>query len=142
MRGSWPRSIGWPVAANPSLARHPALDDWLSIGADGRIAVRTGKVDIGQRISTALALIAAEELEVEIDRIAVASPETGAAPDEGITSGSYSMMESGEAVRRAAATARRRLSFIAVMEYSCCPRALYSDTQYCTRKWNKYLPFN
>ncbi len=127
MRGSWPRSIGWPVAANPSLARHPALDDWLSIGADGRIVVRTGKVDIGQRISTALALIAAEELEVEVDRIVVAPPETGAAPDEGITSGSYSMMESGEAVRRAATTARRRLLSLAAAALDADPSSLEID---------------
>ena len=25
------------MAANPSLERHPSLDDWLGIGADGRV---------------------------------------------------------------------------------------------------------
>ena len=104
------------MTANPSLARHPALDDWLSIGTDGRITIRTGKVDIGQRISTALALIAADELDVDRDRIAMERPETGVAPDEGITSGSNSMMESGQAVRLAAATARRHLLSLAATE--------------------------
>lgn len=101
------------MAANPSLERHPSLDDWLSIGADGRVRVRTGKVDIGQRISSALALIVADELDVAPERIDVARPETGVAPDEGITSGSNSMEESGHALRLAAATARARLLALA-----------------------------
>lgn len=96
-----------------SIARHPALDDWISVGADGRIAVRTGKVDIGQRISTAQAMLAAEELDVAVERIDVVRTATGEAPDEGITSGSNSMMESGTAVRLAAATARRHMLALA-----------------------------
>jgi len=95
--------------ANPSLERHPQLDDWLSIGADGRVRARSGKVDIGQRISTALTLIVADELDVAPERIDMMRPETGIAPDEGITSGSNSMEESGHALRLAAATARRHL---------------------------------
>lgn len=101
------------MATNPSLERHPRLDDWLSIGADGRVRVRSGKVDIGQRISTALALIVADELDVAPERIDMERPETGIAPDEGITSGSNSMEESGHALRLAAATARRRLLALA-----------------------------
>jgi CO/xanthine dehydrogenase Mo-binding subunit len=94
---------------NASLDKHPGLDEWLSIGADGRVIIRTGKVDIGQRISTALALIAAEELDIDYDRIDVSPVETGQSPNEGFTSGSNSMEESGEAVKLAAATARAHL---------------------------------
>lgn len=101
------------MAANPSLSKQPNLDQWLSIGADGRVTVRTGKVDIGQRISTAVALIAAEELDLDPGRIDIASVETGIAPDEGITSGSNSMEQSGNAIRLAAATARRHLLSLA-----------------------------
>lgn len=93
----------------PSLAEHPGVDDWISIDADGRVTVHTGKVDIGQRISTALAIIAAEELDVALASVRVARPRTGTAPDEGFTSGSNSMQESGVAVRLAAATVRRHL---------------------------------
>ena len=94
------------MPASTSLSKHPSLDDWLSIGTDGRITVRTGKVDIGQRISTAITLLVAEELDVELERIDVMRAETGVAPDEGVTSGSNSMDESGNAVRLAAATLR------------------------------------
>ena len=99
--------------ANPSLTKQPELDQWLSIGADGRVTVRTGKVDIGQRISTAVALIAAEELDLDPGRIDVARAETGIAPDEGFTSGSNSMEQSGHAIRLAAATARHHLLSLA-----------------------------
>ena len=98
-----------PVFTSPSLGNHPGLDEWFAVGADGRISVKSGKVDIGQRISTALAMIAAEELDVPIDRIDMIRTVTGEAPDEGITSGSNSMMESGHAVRLATATARRHM---------------------------------
>ena len=88
-----------------SLKKSPKLDQWISISRDGRILIHTGKVDIGQRISTALALIAAEELDIDISRIDIARTETGVDPDEGITSGSNSMEQAGNAVRAASATA-------------------------------------
>ena len=96
-----------------SLKKSPRLDKWITINDDGRISVHTGKVDIGQRISTALALIASEELDVDIDQINISRTETGVDPDEGITSGSNSMEEAGNAVRAASATARRHLLSLA-----------------------------
>jgi CO/xanthine dehydrogenase Mo-binding subunit len=101
------------MAEYSSITKHPNLDQWVSVRADGRIAIRSGKVDIGQRISTALALIAAEELDVAYGCIDILPAETDLAPDEGITSGSNSMEESGNAVRVAAATARQHLLSLA-----------------------------
>ena len=97
------------MAPNPSLEANPALDDWLTFGSGGTVTVRSGKVDIGQRISTAVALLVADELGVDPGRVEVAPVETGRSPDEGFTSGSQSMAQSGSAVRLAAATARRHL---------------------------------
>ena len=97
------------MAANPSLLANPALDDWLTFGADETVTVFSGKVDIGQRISTAVALLVADELGIDPDRIRAAQVETGRSPDEGFTSGSQSMAQTGNAVRLAAATARRHL---------------------------------
>ncbi|MDE0059837.1 MAG: molybdopterin-dependent oxidoreductase [Defluviicoccus sp.] len=97
------------MAPNPSLVNNPSLDDWLAIGPGETVAVRSGKVDIGQRISTAVAMLMADELGVDPARVETVRTETGLSPDEGITSGSYSMTQTGEAVRRAAATARRHL---------------------------------
>lgn len=97
------------MPVNSSLLKHPNLDDWLSIGGDGRVTVRSGKVDIGQRISTAVALLVAEELNIGVDRIDLVRTETGLSPDEGVTSGSNSMEETGNAVRLASATLRHHL---------------------------------
>ncbi len=94
---------------NSSLIKSPDLDSWIEIRTDGSILVRTGKVDIGQRVSTALAMIAAEELDVDPGVIDVVRTTTGRDPDEGVTSGSLSMEASGNAVRVAAATARRHM---------------------------------
>ena len=92
---------------HPSIATHPNVSQWLEFTVDERIIVHTGKVDIGQRISTALAIIAAEELGVNYNRIDVKRTQTGLDPDEGFTAGSMSMQHSGNAVRLASATAHR-----------------------------------
>ena len=88
-----------------SFDAYPRVRDWMRVEG-GRLVVRTGKVDLGQRISTALARIAAEELTIGIDLIDVAPVRTGNSPDEGITSGSNSIEQSGRAQRLACATAR------------------------------------
>jgi nicotinate dehydrogenase subunit B len=92
-----------------SLADYPQVDDWLEFREDGRLTVRTGKVDIGQRITTALALIAAEELDIEYDRIDVDTVDTDRSLNEEYTSASNSVERSGRSMRLAAATARRHL---------------------------------
>ena len=97
------------MVANPSLAANPALDGWLTFGPGETVTVRSGKVDIGQRISTAVVLLVADELGIDPGRVEVARVETGRSPDEGFTSGSQSMVQTGNAVRLAAATARRHL---------------------------------
>jgi CO/xanthine dehydrogenase Mo-binding subunit len=74
--------------------------------ADGTFSVTTGKVDIGQGISTALAQIAAEELEVDFSRIRMLPPSTDESPDEGVTSGSLSIQDGGKSLRAACAAFR------------------------------------
>ena len=97
------------MTSNPSLAANPRVEDWITVRPDDVVEVRSGKVEIGQRITTAVALVAAGELGVPFDRIVMVPPRTGVSPDEGYTSGSNSMEQSGHAVRLAAATARREL---------------------------------
>ncbi len=91
-----------------SIESYPRTADWIT-SRDGRLQVHTGKIDIGQRISTALAQIVHEELTVPLSDIDVLQVRTGHAPDEGITSGSNSVEQSGRAVRLAAATLRAAL---------------------------------
>ena len=91
-----------------SIENYPLISDWLAVQGD-RLVVKTGKVDIGQRISTALAQIAHEELGVPLQDIDIAPVRTGESPDEGMTSGSNSVEQSGQAVRKASATLRGML---------------------------------
>ncbi|HYT85349.1 MAG TPA: molybdopterin cofactor-binding domain-containing protein [Burkholderiales bacterium] len=92
-----------------SLAKNPRLARWLRVHRDGTVSVYSGKVEIGQGILTALAQIAAEELEIAPTRIRMVGADTDASPDEGVTSGSLSIQDSGAALRRACAQARALL---------------------------------
>jgi len=88
------------------LQNNRRLDAWIRINADGGATVFTGKVELGQGILTALAQIAAEELDLPLSRIEMISGDTGRTPDEGHTSGSVSIESSGTALRMAAAEVR------------------------------------
>ncbi|MGH6631386.1 MAG: molybdopterin cofactor-binding domain-containing protein, partial [Burkholderiales bacterium] len=55
--------------------------------ADGMVSIATGKVELGQGILTALAQIAAEELDVPLEKIRMLPPSTAYSPDEGVTAG-------------------------------------------------------
>ena len=89
-----------------SLRVNPRLSQWLKIVREGRVDVISGKVEIGQGILTALAQIAAEELDVSLERIRMVQASTAYSPDEAVTSGSLSVQESGTAIRHACAEAR------------------------------------
>jgi nicotinate dehydrogenase subunit B len=90
----------------PSLAANPRLGDWLRIRPDGTVQVRSGKVELGQGVLTALAQVAAEELDVDVARVRMLPAVTGVSPDEGYTAGSLSIQHSGAALRAACAEAR------------------------------------
>src|SRR3989449_161305 len=92
-----------------SLEKNPKLAQWLRVHRDGTVSIFSGKVEIGQGISTALAQIAAEELGVTLERIRMVAADTAVSPDEGVTSGSLSIQDSGVALRRACAQARTLL---------------------------------
>lgn len=91
-----------------SLAANPKLSSWVKLISEGRVAISPGKVEIGQGIVTALAQIAADELDVDIGRIEMIRASTAASPNEGVTSGSLSIQQSGRALRHACAEVRQR----------------------------------
>ena len=109
---SQPEQMRWtsPIKTDRKLPApleaEPALDRWIAI-EPGRIVAMTGKVELGQGILTALRLIVAEELDVDVERVRMVSAETGVTPNEGFTAGSMSLETSGAALRQAAAWARR-----------------------------------
>lgn len=104
-----------------SLVDPSLLCNWI-IFRDGRLQIQSGKVDIGQRISTALVQIVHEELTIPYSQIDVAPVRTGQSPDEGITSGSNSIEQSGHAIRCAAATLRCALIAVAARQTGTEPQ--------------------
>src|SRR5690349_12771408 len=90
-----------------SLAANPKLSSWVKFAVDGQVTLSPGKVEIGQGIVTALAQIAADELDVDLSRVRMVRASTAASPNEGVTSGSLSIQQSGRALRQACAEVRR-----------------------------------
>jgi CO/xanthine dehydrogenase Mo-binding subunit len=101
-----------------SLQTNRRLDAWLRINADGTATVFTGKVELGQGILTALKQIAAEELDMPINRLSIISGDTGATPNEGQTAGSQSIENSGTALRMAGAEVRAMLIDLAAKKFN------------------------
>ena len=99
-----------------SLSGNRMLDAWVRINADGTATVFTGKVELGQGIVTALAQIAAEELDLPLARISMISGDTGRTPNEGQTAGSQSIENSGTALRMAAA------EVVAILREAAAPK--------------------
>jgi nicotinate dehydrogenase subunit A len=96
-----------------ALIGNPELDAWIRIDADETVTLFPGKVEFGQGILTPFAQIGAEELEVSLERIRVATADTSDSPDMGLTVSSMSLQSSGNALRIAAAEARQIMLAIA-----------------------------
>jgi len=107
-----------------SLAGNAMLDAWLRINADGTVTVFTGKVELGQGIKTALAQIAAEELDVPLSVIQMVTADTARTPNEGQTAGSQSVENSGTALRLAGAEVRAILVELAAKKLGVHPDTL------------------
>lgn len=90
---------GWAQDARPEARLH--------VADDGVVTVFTGKVEVGQGSRTEIAMAAAEELEIPLDRVRVVMADTGLVPNDGITAGSRTTPSTIPLVRKAAAAARK-----------------------------------
>jgi nicotinate dehydrogenase subunit B len=102
-----------PAHLPGSLNGNRLLSAWLRVNPNGTVTVFTGKVEFGQGIASALAQIAADELDVGYRRINMVTADTSVTPDEGFTAGSQSIEQSGTAIRFACAEARQMLLEVA-----------------------------
>jgi CO/xanthine dehydrogenase Mo-binding subunit len=93
----------------PPLARAPLISDWVRFSPGRRLTVLSGRVELGQGNMTALAQIAADELDVDLAAVSITGADTTRTPDEGFTSGSMSIVQGGMAIRLAASAARHVL---------------------------------
>lgn len=91
-----------PVPPAPAVLRaYPLLGQWLRVEGH-QIVANTGKVEIGQGITHALQRLVAQVLGLPASSVRVRAPSTAHSPDEGVTSGSLSVQDSGAALHLAA----------------------------------------
>jgi nicotinate dehydrogenase subunit B len=107
-----------------SIQNNRRMDKWLRFNPDRTVRLAVGKVELGQGNVTALAQIAADELDVALDRISVLSGDTEDAPDEGQTTSSQSIEVSGRSVRLVSAELRARVIDRLARRLNCSPSEL------------------
>jgi nicotinate dehydrogenase subunit B len=107
-----------------SIQNNRRMEKWLRFEPDRTVRLAVGKVELGQGNVTALAQIAADELDVDLERIAVLSGDTDDAPDEGQTTGSQSIEVSGRSVRLVSAELRARVLDRLARRLNCSPAEL------------------
>lgn len=95
-----------------------SLQARLLLGEDGVVTVFTGKIEEGQGARTELAMAAAEELRLPLERVRVVTADTSRTPDDGITAGSRTTPGTVPLVRKAAAAARELLWTVAARQWN------------------------
>jgi CO/xanthine dehydrogenase Mo-binding subunit len=86
------------------------------LAADGSLTLTLGAADIGTGTKTAMAMVAAEELGIAVDRIRIVHADTAACPYAVGSGGSQTLLVNAPAVRSAAMGVKRQLLQIAAAE--------------------------
>lgn len=100
------------------------MNSWLLIGADNRVSVFTGKVELGQGARTALAQIVADELDIPFESVDLHMGITGLVPHDSGTHGSWTIRAMRPALQKASAEARETLLLLAVEKLGVSPDKL------------------
>jgi isoquinoline 1-oxidoreductase len=124
-----------PEKVPDRLAGYPEdFNAYLHIAPDGRVGCFVGKVEMGQGNLTALAMLAAEELDVPVDRVDMTMGDTDLCPWDLGTFGSLSVWQFGPVLRQAAAEARAVLLALAGDALGCAVDQLRVDAGVVTVK--------
>lgn len=115
-----PEAMAMAGEAKASLESPPAgrLYAWLAVHPDNTATLFTGKVETGTGVQTALAQIAAEDLDFPVERLAVVMGTTSETVDQGPSYGSMTVRYAGPQVRHAAAAGRRVLLDLAAKHFN------------------------
>jgi isoquinoline 1-oxidoreductase beta subunit len=108
------------------------LNAWLKIARDNTITVIVDRSEMGQGVYTALPMLLAEELGIDVGAIRVEAAPVGDAyisPGNGgqITGTSNSVQESWDKLRMAGATARTMLIFAAAQRWRVDPASCHAE---------------
>ncbi|RZM04302.1 MAG: c-type cytochrome [Variovorax sp.] len=120
-----------PVRGQPiAVSGNPAEGDEVLVAVwdDGSVTALHGHVDLGTGIRTALAQIAAEELDVPFEAVNMVLGDTARAPNQGGTIASASIQVHAVPLRAAAAQARQWLLARAARVLDAAPDALCIDS--------------
>lgn len=111
---------------NPAGIQRPSPDfnAFVHIGADGRVTMLVGKIEMGQGVMTSLPQLAAEELGVPLASVDVVLGDTELCPFDMGTFGSLSVRTLGPVLRAAAAEARAVLVQMASEKLGVAPADL------------------
>lgn len=101
----------------------PLVSDWIAV-EDGRLLVKSGRVELGQGNLTALLQMAADELDMDPASMAITGADTTRTPNEGFTAGSLSVQFGGMSLRFAASALRRLALDAAAGKLGCDSGAL------------------
>ena len=104
---------------SPSLSTAPLAKHWLRLSPEGMFELRSGKVELGQGIATALTQIACNALGVKATQIIWVAGDTRHSPDEGFTAGSQSIEVGGQAWQRVGDILRSHFALAAAGSMSC-----------------------
>jgi CO/xanthine dehydrogenase Mo-binding subunit len=81
----------------------------VEMAPDGSVVIRTGAVEMGQGVFTALGAIVAENLGIDLGSIRIISPDTDITPDAMQTAASRQTFMSGNAINKASQVIRTSL---------------------------------
>jgi nicotinate dehydrogenase subunit B len=120
-------SLFTPADALAATAQAPTPDGmppdagklyaWLAVHPDDTATLFTGKVEVGTGAETALAQIAAEELDFPVDKLSVVMGTTSQTVGQGPTYGSRTIRYAGPQIRHAAAAGRKALLNLAASHF-------------------------
>jgi CO/xanthine dehydrogenase Mo-binding subunit len=112
-----PPSPVFPVPAAADGLPPAAVDTWVRVGGDNTVTIATGKCELGTGTATATLQIAADQLSVSMEQLKLINPDTWRTADQGVSSGSQTMLTQwNDGVRQACAAARAHLLALAVTE--------------------------
>ncbi len=125
---------GQPAAVPGNPAE--GVEILIAVWDDGSVTALNGHVDLGTGIRTALAQIAAEELDVRMDQLNMVLGDTARAPNQGATIASASIQIHSVPLRIAAAQARAWLMSQAAARLGAAPEELEVDAGIVTLRGN------
>lgn len=135
--GDWRIAKGIAVASKYSQAPTTSVAS-VKLYSDGSLNVIVTTVDSGQGIRTAMAAVAAEEMQVPIDKVQVTFPDTAFTPYDDGNISSRGTFNVGNAVILACRDLKSHMFRAAATKIGCSPEDLFlKDGKIHTRKSNK-----